>query len=159
MNAIEQTAVKGKYGWHPCDVATFAKLKAIHRAYWESVYRLAAYHRWERKAPQNRVQKYEGKGADGKRLPLNPHRPINAPAMTPFMYMESYQSYTDGKGNVNCKNPFTLTRPSLLAEVMDVVQDYQNARQPKAKPEEVFALRLTTERIDALYAKITAEAR
>ncbi len=148
-----ETAVQSKYGWHPCNVETFHKLKNIHRVYWESVYRLAAYHRWERKAPQNRVQRFDGKGPDGKPIPLVPPRPINAPAFTTLMYMQEYKSYHDGKGNWNYKHPFTLTRPAILPDVMAAVYDYQNARRPRDKAEEVVPLSLTKEQIDALYAK------
>ena len=50
MNATENV-IQGKYGYHPCAIDVYHKLKAIHRVYWESVYRLAAYHRWNRKEP------------------------------------------------------------------------------------------------------------
>lgn len=47
-------AVKGRWGWYPCDYQTYLKLKEIKKRYWESVYADARYKRWERKLPKNR---------------------------------------------------------------------------------------------------------
>ncbi|RDJ35063.1 MAG: hypothetical protein DWQ19_09515 [Crenarchaeota archaeon] len=47
-------AIKGRWGWHPCDYQTYLKLKKIKKWYWETIYARAKYHRWARKLPKNR---------------------------------------------------------------------------------------------------------
>ena len=45
---------QSRFGYHPCDYATYCKLKALHRAYWQAVYDFHRWHRWWRKQPENR---------------------------------------------------------------------------------------------------------
>jgi hypothetical protein len=45
---------KSRFGHHPCDYRTYQKLKALHRAYWQTVYHFHRWHRWWRKQPENR---------------------------------------------------------------------------------------------------------
>lgn len=46
---------------------------------------MAAWNRWNRKEPQNRVQRFAGRGTDGKRLPLVPPVPLPEPKLPPFV--------------------------------------------------------------------------
>jgi hypothetical protein len=46
---------KSRWGFHPCDYATFRKLKLLHRWYFQTLRDYAAWRRWSRKEPQNRV--------------------------------------------------------------------------------------------------------
>jgi len=54
---IEMKAVKGRFGWHPCDYETYLKLKVIKKRFWETVYAAARYERWHNKFPHNRKGK------------------------------------------------------------------------------------------------------
>jgi hypothetical protein len=47
-------AVKGRWGFYPCEYETYLKLKRIKKRYWETVYAETRYNRWERKLPKNR---------------------------------------------------------------------------------------------------------
>ena len=51
----EQQAFKSKVGYHACDKETFLKLKKIHARFCRAQKTAAAWHRWDRKAPRNRV--------------------------------------------------------------------------------------------------------
>jgi len=46
---------QSRWGFHPCDYHVFLKLKRVHKAYWEGLRKVAAWRRWERKRPCNRV--------------------------------------------------------------------------------------------------------
>lgn len=45
---------KSRFGFHPCDYATFLMLKRVHKAYHEALRKVAAHRRWSRKRPHNR---------------------------------------------------------------------------------------------------------
>jgi hypothetical protein len=45
---------QSRFGFHPCDYATYRQLKTLHRAYWQAVYDFHCWHRWWRKRPENR---------------------------------------------------------------------------------------------------------
>jgi hypothetical protein len=51
---------QSRWGYHPCDYATYGKLKAIHRAFWEGRRLLAAQGRYLAKQPHNRVLRAGG---------------------------------------------------------------------------------------------------
>ena len=53
MNTIDTTR-KGRWGYHAADYATFVKLRALHKWYWQTVYDFHRWHRWWRKQPENR---------------------------------------------------------------------------------------------------------
>jgi hypothetical protein len=46
---------KSHWGFHPCDYATYRKLKLLHGWYFQTLRDYAAWRRWSRKEPQNRV--------------------------------------------------------------------------------------------------------
>src|SRR5262245_48872703 len=46
---------RSRWGWHPCDYATFLQLKRLFKAFHEGRRRLAAWKRWACKLPHNRV--------------------------------------------------------------------------------------------------------
>ena len=46
---------QGKYGYYPCSRETFLKLKKLNAALTRAKHSAAAWYRWARKAPQNRV--------------------------------------------------------------------------------------------------------
>jgi hypothetical protein len=45
---------QSRWGFHPCDYATYLQLRRIHKAYWQARRKVAAQRRWARKLPQNR---------------------------------------------------------------------------------------------------------
>jgi len=46
---LQSPALKSEWGYHPCDKATYLKLKRLHKIYWEQVYKIAAWNRWDNK--------------------------------------------------------------------------------------------------------------
>ncbi len=49
------TAFQSKWGFHPCDSEVFKKIKLLHKHYWIAKKKIAAWERWWRKLPHNRV--------------------------------------------------------------------------------------------------------
>ena len=48
------TTFQSRWGFHPCEYDLFAKLKSLHKWYWQSLYDFHQWHRCWRKEPQNR---------------------------------------------------------------------------------------------------------
>ena len=145
MNATVNTVHQGKYGFHPCNRETYLKLKVIHKVYWESVFRLAAWQRWDRKAPQNRVQRWAGKDADNKRIRVIPPVPLPEPKLTPFIVKMEHK---------RAAKPHDLLWHTVKIDpsIYAALYDYRNARTP-VEETQVRPLSLSPEKIDALYQK------
>ena len=157
MNATVSNIHQSKWGFHPCDVETYRKLKVIHKVYWESVFRMAAWSRWDRKHPQNRLQRFQGRGPDGKRIPLVPPIPLPEPTLPPFVVK------TDHKRTVkthvgDCKQykgpiyDLEWSTVKLDPNIFSLVEDFQKARTPSIESQ-VRPLINSIEKIDAYYAK------
>jgi hypothetical protein len=63
-------AHQGKYGFHPCNYEDFKKIKLLHKHYWIARKRAAAYERYLRKQPQNRLIRKKDGLALAKPLPM-----------------------------------------------------------------------------------------
>jgi hypothetical protein len=61
-----------RWGFHNSDYQTYRKLKALNFLYLEALRRAAAWQRWHRKEPHNRVSRRK----DGSRTPL-PEPPLS----------------------------------------------------------------------------------
>jgi hypothetical protein len=48
------TTHRSRYGYHPCDYATWQKLKLLEKCYWQTVRDFHRWWRWQRKQPENR---------------------------------------------------------------------------------------------------------
>lgn len=151
MNA-ENKVYQGKYGFHPCDLETYRKLKVIYKVYWESIYRGAAHWRWTAKQPQNRVQRFQ-KGSDGKRVMLAVPKPLPEPSLTPFQTKHKRSSYYyNGRGD---KVVYSWEVAVINHDVEVAVLDYQNARTPVVESQ-VRPLKLSLEKINELYEQAQA---
>jgi len=53
MNRATDT-FRSRFGYHPCDFATYQKLKSLKKWYWQSVKDFHRWWRWQRKRPENR---------------------------------------------------------------------------------------------------------
>jgi len=157
MNATVNNVIQGKYGFHPCDHATYLKLKLIHKVYWQAIFAMAAWHRWDRKEPQNRVQRYEGRGPDGKRLLLSKPVPLPEPKLPAWVKKFDHKKVV--KTHVgDCKQykgpiyEVVWHTIKLDPSVYSFVLDFQSARTPKIESQ-VTPLINSPEKIDAMYAQ------
>ena len=116
---------QSKWGFHPCDHATFLKLKRLNWFAHLSRRLNAQYERWARKQPQNRFVKTT-KVVDGKK----------------------YRGWAlDEKGNrIPWLEPVSV--PGKLGNDL-IAENYRRARFPVSSPEAVKPLTLRIEDIDA----------
>jgi hypothetical protein len=123
---------KSRFGFHPCPWEVFAKLKCLHRWYWQTVREFAAWKRWERKLPTNRVIRRWIRDASGRRVGCEGVGPRPEPTYCPAFVRH-------GKANDN-----------------GFVGDYQNARMPRAVAERVMPLSHSFDEIDAMFRRVAS---
>ena len=123
MNVVE--SFKSKRGYHPCDYTTFQKLKAIKKWYYEWLHASAAWERWDRKEPQNRVIRRTIKDDKGNKI---------------------------GREVVG-KQPEPVVCPYFRKIGTWFLADFDNARMPREQAD-VVPLSHTIDQINQLYFKI-----
>ena len=125
---------ESRWGFHPCDTDTFRKLKAIHKWYWQTLKDSAAWERWNRKLPKNRVIRKYTRDAAGNKVSSEIVGPQPEPRVCP-----------------------TLEREAMLYHSVPWdskwVQDYQRARMPKATKDEVIPLIHSVDEINQMYLR------
>jgi hypothetical protein len=124
----KNAAVEGRFGFHPVDYATFRKLKDLHRWYWQTVYDVARWVRWDRKT-------------------VYQHGP--EPKYCPTFVEEKghWQTFTNKDGYQGMRYyPKTLNDHGII-------EAYQSARMPKESPDDVEPLRISLAEIDRLHAE------
>jgi hypothetical protein len=129
MNDQQPEAFRSRFGYHPCDVATYHKLKELHKWYWQAVRDFHRWWRWQRKLPANR------RGSEPKPcLRFVRNVPWRKPRRSHGQ--ESFRIY-----------PMTLTDRGIRAW-------YAAARLPRASPMPPFAP-CTLAAIDALHREVS----
>lgn len=142
MSMVSENVHKGRFGYYPCDYETFKKLKALHKLAWKALYETAAFNRWYRKEPQNRVIRKKIRNSAGQVVGYA------APVARPQPQLTSPFGLFGLGGNSGFAG--------LAPELEDVISDYRNARMPRKTPEEVRPLRLSMAQIDEFLAKAAA---
>ncbi len=116
----------------------FCALKELNRLWQRAQHAAAAWRRWYRKLPHNRVRRPHIRDAAGRRIGYGPAVPVPEPAL-PSCF---------------CRK---VHLPSGRLEVVladeGVEAAYRLARYPKPTPEEVVPLPRTEEKICAMYEK------
>ena len=54
---IQLPVYKSRWGFHPCGYELFAKLRLLHKWYWQTVYDFHRWHRWCRKEPHQELRR------------------------------------------------------------------------------------------------------
>lgn len=134
------TAVKGRFGFYPCDFDTFLKIKKLHSFYWKALRRNAEWERWYRKAPQNRVLRKWFRDEKGRKTGSEIVGPKPEPKCYP-VFTES--NHYVAKGGHALKD-------------LGIREAYNNARTPREKAEDVAPLNLSVEKIDKMLAELEA---
>jgi len=138
---IEQQPVthRSRWGFHPCSHATFLKLKALKKAYWEAVRGLARWIRWNRKLPANQVRTEIIRDTQGRPCGRRVLGPIPEPIYCPVF------------GRVTKLNP-SRTVPGQLADYK-IDEAVAIARRPTEEPFEK-PLPISEAFIDELYDRL-----
>jgi hypothetical protein len=146
---------EGKYGWYPCDWATYRKLKELNMAYTKAMHEKAAWERWDRKEPQNRVIRGKLKNSKGQVVGYQAPIPMPEPELTTFFCKKVVKNVKWGKKGQYYKEG----KDETFVELVDssVPKDYRNARFPVAGQEGVTPLTLTLETINVLHNKLCVQ--
>jgi hypothetical protein len=78
------TPHRSRWGYHPCDYATYRLIKRLHWLWFRTLRRLAAWQRWNAKLPHNRVI-WRRLRAAGKPVGWEQVGPWPEPALPAFM--------------------------------------------------------------------------
>jgi hypothetical protein len=143
---------QSRWGWHPCDYATFRLLKRLHRACETARRQVAAWHRWHRKMPHNRVVRRWLRDSLGRRIGCAVVGPLPEPPLSPpFCVRRLIPSFWSEDGR-------PLAEARLVEDVvfgdLGIVEAYRTARKPAASPEEVRPLAFTAEELHRLAAEL-----
>jgi hypothetical protein len=66
--SLVSTTFRSRWGFHPCDYATYRKLKLLNLVYHRAVRLAHAWERWQRKAPHNRVRRHRIRDEQGRTI-------------------------------------------------------------------------------------------
>jgi hypothetical protein len=141
-------AHRSRWGWHPCDYSTYRLLKALHRLFEQARRQHAAWRRWQRKLPNNRVIRRTIVDDNGNRVGREVVGPQPEPPITaPFCVRRTVLSHWSEDGR-----PLQTGRPVETVELIDhgIPQAYRAARFPAASEQEVPRLPLTPEEVRRL---------
>ena len=119
-----------RFGFHPCDYATYQKLRRLHRWYWQTVRDFHRWWRWQRKLPHNR---------QGNEPPFCPLFVEDRPWRRP--------KRSHGQDAVR-RYPKALVDRGMVAW-------YHAARMPRAEPLAAWD-EVTLQEIDRLFAEAEA---
>ena len=108
------TTFQSRFGHHPCDHATYLKLRRLHRYHWQSVYDHARWVRWNRKEPQNQViRKRMAKGQ-----PLTVIGPWQEPSYcAPMLRMDIVEAFQQARTPIS--NPEDVKPLSMSVKEID----------------------------------------
>lgn len=143
---------QGKYGWYPCDWDTYKKLKALNMAYDKALREKAAWERWDRKEPQNRVSRVKLKNSAGEVVGYAAPVPQPEPELTSIFCKKVVKNVKWGKKGGYYKDGKDETFVELYQP--PIFPDYWKARYPVAGEEGVSPLSLKLDAINELYSKL-----
>jgi len=182
MLTNQENIHQGKYGYYPCDKETFLKLKALYKEYVKAQHQGAAWHRWARKSPKNRIIKHyisdEVKGRilkstemqkepkicpyfleikDNKPLSNNGLRGVgsrnNKTYWTGAMYRDSITNFL-----IFPKQAYRYRKSENGGDIevlhYNLAESYLNAKRPVKNIEETQPLTISLKEIDELYQQV-----
>jgi len=150
------SAVRSRWGFHPCEISTYRKLKFLSLVYQQAVRMAHAWQRWKRKDPHNRVRRRRIRSESGYPIGYDRPTPIAEPPLcTVFSRKAQEKRFVDKKGT--CFKDGFLD-DTVVTEEPWIAKDYAAARTPKPQPGDVQPLPYTVAEIDALYEKARAWA-
>jgi hypothetical protein len=153
MSAV-QPVFRSRFGFHPCDYATYRKLKFLNTIHQRAVRLAHAWDRWKRKDPHNRVNRRRIRNEQGQTIGYTDPVPLPEPTICPvFSRKVQEKRFMDKKGK-QFKEGFLDER--VVTDDSRIATDYSAARRPAATPEAVGPLGSTRAEIDELYEKARA---
>jgi hypothetical protein len=144
-----KTMFQSRWGFHPCDYATFRKLKFLHHVYQKALRMAHAWERWKRKAPHNRVMRCRIRNDRGQTIGYETPVPLAEPRICPIFSQKILENrHVDNLGKVY-RDGFLDER--VVTEDLGIAGDFAGARRPAKELADVRQLRVSVEAIGALY--------
>ncbi len=92
---------QSRWGFHPCDYATFRKLKFLRHLHQKALRMAHAWERWNRKDPHNRVLRRRIRNAKGQTLGYEPPGALPEPRICPVFSQKVLEKrYVDKKSDL-----------------------------------------------------------
>src|SRR5262249_45094399 len=139
---------RSKWGFHPCDYQTYLLLKELNRLYEKAIRAYAAWRRWARKQPQNRVVRRWLRTAQGQRIGCEVVGPLLEPRLS-RLFCTKTEVVQSGTGN--------RLGVRVAFDALGVPEAYRTARTPAASAEAVKLLPWTADEIRRLIAQAAEE--
>jgi hypothetical protein len=141
-------AFRTKWGWHPCDYATFALLKRLHAAYWRALRQYSTWRRWRRKMPHNRVLRRRIRDEQGRNVGVTVVGPWPEPPLPPlFCVRRRVLTYWGEDGRPLKEGRLT---EEVVFDDLGIPAAYRTARRPAATEADVTPLGLSSDQIRQL---------
>jgi hypothetical protein len=144
-------AHRSRWGWHLLDYETFQVLKRLNARCEEAARRYAAWRRWQRKKPHNRVIRRKIRDAEGHSVGTEVLGPRPEPPLDPLFCLRSRVLSFRGENGERLKQGRWMEE--LRFSDLGIRVAYRTARQPATAPELVQALRFTPDEIHRLAAQ------
>jgi hypothetical protein len=153
MSAVANV-FRSRWGFHPCEYATYRKLKLLNMVYERAVRLAHAWERWKRKDPHNRVSRRRLRDAGGRTIGYAEPVPLPEPPLCPvFSRKVQERRFVDKKGHCSKEG---FLEEKVVTDVPLIASDYSAARRPAADAAAVPRLHHTAAQIDELYEQARA---
>jgi hypothetical protein len=136
---------KSRWGFHPCSFEEFCELRSLWKAVLIRRRQVAAWRRWNAKAPHNRVTRERIRDPAGRVVGYT----VGKPAPEPPLPVVACRKVTRPSGKVEVE----FAGPSGK-ELRRLQEAYRLARRPRATAAEVEALPVTKEEVAAWLAAV-----
>ena len=124
----EQSVFLSRWGFHPCDHATYLKLKRLKKIYWAAVSTYGRWRRWSRKRHENRFYWLPKERTEKRKRGTVP---IPEPKCCPVFLPDTWVSDSYLKDN-------------------GVLLAFEQARMPTKRPDDVRPLIISVEKINKM---------
>jgi len=141
---------QSKWGYHPCDKEVFLKLKALNKFYVDALHRKAAWERWERKEPHNRIGRERLRSSNGQVVGYGVPVPLPEPVLNGLLVKETYFSDVNRSGKWIKDVRVERAKVSFADGAEIIAQEYKYARTPQPSEKGMRQLKLSVETIDRL---------
>ena len=135
---------QSRWGYHPCDFETYRLLKQLNALYEKAIHAHAAWGRWARKLPHNRVIRRYLRNEKGEKIGSEVIGPMPEPKLSRLFCTKTH-----------VMNPAQGSRAAtrVAFDSLGVPEVYRGARTPAATGERVTSLPWTADEIRRLIAK------
>jgi hypothetical protein len=135
---------QSRWGYHPCDYETYLLLKKLNGFYEQALRAFAAWQRWARKEPQNRVRRRHVRNDKGQKIRTEAIGPLPEPRLPALFCIKARIVRHDARHGPKEGWRLSLNHSLAVAEV------YRKARKPAATPEAVTPLPWSPEEVRRL---------